>query len=376
MAPRLLVLLVVSTVTGCGVGQEPLEPGPQEDAGVQVDAGSGSHVDAAPLPDAGGQPDAGVRDAGTADAGATDTGAAADEGGDVEICDEVAVGASPVQPNVVLVVDKSGSMDEPARAGGARTKLQDTKDALNRLLDFGTGRIRFGWSSYPIGDQCLPGIVSVDCDSDSIDAIRTRIFLLGAVGGTPTGTTLENVLASRTLHDESRPNFVILLTDGVPTCPAGGGTTENQADNTRTLQAIQSLYASGIDTFVIGLGEDVNSSNPALLNQMADAGGRARPGGTRYYAANSLGELEQAFDQIGEVVIPCDLALGVEPEWPDYLWVYFDGLPLAKDPSHQDGWDYDANLNQIHFYGPACDALRAGLVGKVDVKMGCSPPYQ
>jgi hypothetical protein len=49
-----------------------------------------------------------------------------------------------------------------------------------------------------------------------------------------------------------------------------------------------------------------------------------------------------------------------------------DGL-VPRDPSGVDGWNYtDATLTAIEFYGPACDAIRAGQTGPVTITYHCS----
>jgi len=293
---------------------------------------------------------------------------------DMPICDTMEIESGSIPPNLLLVVDKSGSMRDPTSQGSSRTKIQDTKDALNALLDEGEGKIRFGWLQFPADSECRPGDVSVECADDSVTEIRQRVNILTPNGGTPTGESLENANDYQGLHDESRNNFVVLLTDGMPTCPNGNGRQENEADNQLALQAVQALHAAAIDTFVIGLGEDINSSNPDLLNQMAEAGGRPRAGQVKYYQANSLEDLREALQDIGGMVIGCNLGLTAVPEWPDYLWVFFDGDAIARDRDHVDGWDYDATRNQINFYGPSCDRLRSGQVNRVEVLMGCAPP--
>jgi hypothetical protein len=164
------------------------------------------------------------------------------------------------------------------------------------------------------------------------------------------------------------------LTDGVPTCPNGNGVVNRPEDNFLALQALQDLSAQNIDTFVIGLGEDLNNTDPDLLNQFAVAGGRPRPGNPQYYPANSLTELEQAFMDIIFSVISCELQLDRPPDIPEWLWVFFDGVPVERDYNHINGWDYDEINNKIVFYGPACDLLRSGGVNLVEVKVGCSPP--
>lgn len=310
------------------------------------------------------------------DGGGSDTGSdgqgADKHGGDIPICDEVVLDASPLA-NLLLVVDKSGSMNDPTSANlPRRTKVMDLRDAVHFLLDEFEGKIRFGWMAFPNQDKCDPGVVSVEVSNDSADLIRGLVDAFIAWGGTPTGESLQNADAYDGLQDDQRKNFVVLVTDGMPTCPNGGGAGQNQADSDLALSAVDSLHQHGIDTFVIGLGEDLNSANPTLLNDMAVAGGRPRADAVRYYPASSRDELEAAFSEIGKAVFDCSLALSVIPEKPDWIWVYLDGQPI--DRNQTDGFDYDAANNRIDFYGPTCDRLRSGEVGTVEVKMGCAPP--
>jgi hypothetical protein len=293
-------------------------------------------------------------------------------GNDPPICDEMDLEPGRVPPNLLLVVDRSTSMNRPAVQGGSGTKLEDTQYALNLLLDDGEGKIRFGWMPYPGSDtMCDPGGVVVECADDSVPTIRGMVDGLTVSRGTPTGETLQNADAYfQNLNDTVHPNFIALLTDGMPTCPTG-----TDSDEALALQAVQDLAQHGTDTFVIGLGEDLNSSNPDLLNDMAVAGGRPRAGpDTYYYEANSVEELQEVLQSIGGTVIGCNLTLNPEPEYPEYLWVYVDGQEVPRDRSHQDGWDYDADRNQVVFYGPACEDLKDQDVSKVEIKMGCAPP--
>jgi hypothetical protein len=217
--------------------------------------------------------------------------------------------------------------------------------------------------------------VDVPCGDDTVTVIQLRVSALSPGGGTPTGESLQAANAYEGLHDEARSNFVLLITDGLPTCPTGNGQDVTTQDKQLALDAVTALHQAGVDTFVIGLGEALNDSgDPSLLNDMAEAGGRPRAGADKYYKANSLNELQAALDDIGGMVIGCNLTLHTVPEEPDFLWVYFDGVEVPRDRNHINGWDYDPDRNQINFYGPACDQLRSGQVNKVDVKMGCEIP--
>jgi hypothetical protein len=320
------------------------------------------------------RPDGGP-DGATQDGQTDADGSGGDLGDGFPICGTFQIEASSVPPNMLLVVDKSGSMRDPTSSGSPRTKMQDLKDAVGLLLTQGQGSIRFGWMAYPNDDSCAAGRVSVQIGDDTVAAIQTRLAALTPGGGTPTGPSLtaaDTYLVN--LNDTLHRSFVVLITDGMPTCPNGNGRQENEQDNQLSREAVTALRSHGFDTFVIGLGADLNVSNPALLNDMAVAGGWPRDGTTKYYQADSLEQLNQVLTDIGGKVIGCNMLLDQLPEYPNYLWVFFDEVPIPRDRDHRLGWDYDPNRNTIDFYGSFCDELRSGSVTKVDVLMGCRPP--
>jgi Mg-chelatase subunit ChlD len=289
-------------------------------------------------------------------------------------CATFSFSAQTVAANLLLLVDTSGSMNDPATTGGPGSKLADTRAALGVLLDAGESKIRFGLMHYPgSADACDPGSVEVDCGDSSVPAIRTRVAALAANGGTPTGGALDVADAYAALHDPIRKSFVALLTDGLPTCPAGAGSTTTSADQQAAVQAVTALHADGIDTFVIGLGQDLNAADPALLDSMAAAGGRPRQGASRYYQANDLGELTAALADIGDVVMGCSHVLDPLPGGAQGLVVTLDGTPIDRDPSHTEAWDFDPAQARLTFYGETCALLQQGDVARIDVVVTCLP---
>ena len=293
---------------------------------------------------------------------------------DVPMCGDMLITPHGTNPNLLLAVDHSGSMNEPISSSRSQPKLDDTKTALTQLLDQGRGTINFGLLTYPEGSQCGVGSVSVDCSDSSVPTIQDRVNSLRPNGGTPTGPALTAALGYSGLHDASRTNFVVLLTDGKPTCPSGNGREESPADQQAAIDAAAALHAQAIDTFVIGIGEDLNASNPDVLNQMAEAGGRPRSGAVKYYQANSLDDLNAAFGAIGDAVFGCTFTLSPQPPDPSQLWVTFDDQLVARDASHLNGWDYDSQSNQLTAYGAACSLLQGGGLGSVEIWMGCAAP--
>jgi hypothetical protein len=115
------------------------------------------------------------------------------------------------------------------------------------------------------------------------------------------------------MTDGSRRRFIVLLTDGDPSCPDQSNTAAAfDANTTVTVESLDRLRASGIKTFVIGFGRNVG---PARLDRMAMAGGVPRTGATcadpanptgpripcLYYDASDLPTLNAAFDEIATV---------------------------------------------------------------------------
>ncbi|MGA9523382.1 MAG: adventurous gliding motility lipoprotein CglB [Myxococcaceae bacterium] len=230
------------------------------------------------------------------------------------------------KPNIMLLVDKSGSMkfavdDQdpkcsdncndtgyPACPADCPLRLQDMKSAMQDFLgQYGT-TARFGLWVFPEalqGDSCRTGgqvqniTVSNDVDSELQSAaaeINDTIQKLDnggrpVSGGTPTATTLNLLANNSMLLDPERDNFVLLLTDGLPNCNNNLKVTtcvcvngkvpcddpRNCLDQDAVVQAISGLSSQDIRTIVVGFGADTGDSLARpTLNTMAQAGGFAR----------------------------------------------------------------------------------------------------
>ena len=126
---------------------------------------------------------------------------------------------------------------------------------------------------------------------------------------------------------------------------------------------------------MLGFGSE---ADPVALGQFADAGGHPKndPADPKhhYYDASDAAGLATALDAIIKSTIGCKLALAEVPPDASEIYVFFDKQPVPRDPTHASGWDYDAALNQIVFYGASCAALEAGTVADVQVVFGCNQP--
>jgi von Willebrand factor type A domain len=282
-----------------------------------------------------------------------------------------------VAPNMMILLDRSGSM---TNAAGGDSRWNVAKKAIQHVTTGFDDKIRFGLATYssclsggcsagsiivPIGDKAassINGFLATTVDQGSSNGqAKTgsgKIKYLCDSGDpeTSTGKSLAALAGEPTLQDPTRPNAVILLTDGAESC-SGGCVGPCGAQKLLS----QSL---SVKTYVIGLG--VNGSK---IDTIAAAGGT-----TKSISANNQSDLDQAFDQIAASVVGCDFLLGTTPPDPNELHVYFNNDPTGIANDANDGWTYDPNTNEITFNGSACSELQAGKVSDIDVVYGCPGP--
>ena len=175
--------------------------------------------------------------------------------------------------------------------------------------------------------------------------------------GTPIAENLDSLVDYAGLEDAMRPNYILLVTDGMATCedPVPSVTELRNQD-------------PEIRTFVVGFGGDVD---PAQLTAMAMEGGTALPGDPAYYQADDAASLGAAFDDIAGSVLSCEFVLDEVPADIDDLYAFLDMMLVDRDPTHMSGWDYDPATNRVTFYGPACDSIQSGDVETVSIVFGC-----
>jgi hypothetical protein len=300
-------------------------------------------------------------------------------------CDGVTFAADPVPANMMIVLDRSGSMqchidgtDNNVGPNDPNSRWQHAMSAINLLVDTYGDIVNLGLAVYPnpnisppssgavcVGTppctDCNPGQTLVDVGAGAGDAIKTALASGGANPGgcTPSGPAIQAQVGYAPLADPDLDNYVLFITDGAEAC-----------SSLTQVTAITNLrnQTPEVRTFVVGFTDQVN---PAELNAAAEAGGTARPGAIKYYQANDGASLTAALAEIGGLALSCAFALDGIPPDLDELHVYADGQSVTRDPSQQGGWDYDPETNQVRIYGAICDALRAGDVVDVVIVHGC-----
>jgi len=238
-----------------------------------------------------------------------------------------------VGANVLIVLDRSGSMGLVVDPVQETTLWSSVRSALSASLEETTDAISFGLELFPMTDE---GPVPYECDGTACCAVpsatsgldadvvpgvenRTKISELldtvGFGGGTPTAAALARAhtyFSTGAGKDINGQRFVMLATDGGPNCNADltcerekctrnidKGCTNLELnccdsantpafdvpqgclDDEGTTAQIEALKDINVETFVIGLpGSELYA---AQLNAFAESGGRPRQGADESY---------------------------------------------------------------------------------------------
>jgi hypothetical protein len=285
-------------------------------------------------------------------------------------CGGVLLAATAVPPNILIALDRSQSMNtEVGNTGMSRWQVAQV--AMKNIAKKYENAIRFGLVLWP-GNSKSCTVSENDCQGvnnavplgfGNGDAIGAYLDTAGRCSlGTPIGNSLTVLGSYAGLDDTTRPNYIMLVTDGQEQNCNGNGPAA-----ATTLRQ----HTPEIKTFAVGFGGEVDT---AVLTAIATNGGTARAGTPKYYQADNQAQLETAFDNIAGSVVACDYTLSSEPNDPNRLSVYLgtDTTPIPRDMTHATGWDYNATTKRLTFYGATCDQIRTGSRGALSVVFGCT----
>lgn len=363
-------------------------------------------------------------DAGTAvpgESGGTfdDSGGGGDETSEPIICEQADFVLEAVPPNVMLVIDKSGSMvnvnnnwdsdndpDTPEE-----TRWASLYDVVESVVTSFEAEINFGANLFPSTEAQLvfgEGACPVSSEPEvPVQPMNAAAILAGipgrnadgdeVIGATPATAGIEAARAHLKTLDSSVDRFMILITDGAANCGAdadtsacpglGCGLMEEYDANLPLV--VGSAYTDDlIPTFVVGIdiqdelqGSGAQDGAPEAntfqeLNTVAEAGGRARDGAAKFFNAANEIELQEALQEIAGQVVSCTVPLDPVPSHPDLVEIEIEGqkVKMVDDCSSEDGWVYvnpDGPYDAIRLCGTACDMLAE--FGSLDALYECPP---
>jgi len=216
---------------------------------------------------------------------------------------------APLPKDLVLVIDRSGSMDGE--------KMVQARDAAAFILERLAPEDRFGVVAF---DHEILGLTSglVSASAANVSAAQREVRQLTARGMTDIHDAL--LQAMEWLQPADRPQYVLFLTDGLP--------TQGKTDTDAIVRDVTAANRARARVFTFGVGYDVNTQ---LLDLLAEQ----NRGTTTYVVPGESLEvaLSSFYTKIAEPAL-ADLALevdGVEVSdlYPVQLPDLFYGSQLA-----------------------------------------------
>ncbi|EGZ44116.1 PilC family type IV pilus tip adhesin [Neisseria wadsworthii] len=118
--------------------------------------------------------------------------------------------ANYVEPNFMLLIDDSASMDKPMGAGDNTSRLRTTQNVLHRILDSYGTKFNWGLQTYNNNKANLRGYTK------DIEKLKRRIDSISPEGGTPTTRRYYEVTKDMRENTKYRcqKNYIVVLTDG------------------------------------------------------------------------------------------------------------------------------------------------------------------
>jgi hypothetical protein len=301
----------------------------------------------------------------------------------------------PATAQLMFVIDRSGSMsyvlDEDRLPGAGETdRWTVLRDGLAQTLTGFDQQISMGAKFFPrpaaspVGDDVscdlLPG-VDIEPKPGNANAIVKVFNDTFPKGGTPTAQAL-TAAASHVSQIRGIARTLVLATDGAPNCNFDHPTspcvcTTNDPpdacgppppdvslclDDLATIATVQNIAdVQKVPVYVIGIGANASAVFRQVLDDMAVAGGRAKPTSPKYYSATTANELTTALTSIRDSVGSCTFLTPSAPTDPNAITVEIGGVEVKRDPSRTEGWDWiDQSYGTLALFGQACADAQKG----------------
>ena len=323
-------------------------------------------------------------------------------------CEEIDVTVKPITPNVMLIVDKSGSMiantwDHDANAGTPPvTRWFSLYAVVQQVLTDFNDKFNFGMNLFPsiaaqqaYNNTACPVNANVEVpvaalNKDPILAVMPAQNNMTIKGGTPSAAGVSAALNHLKTLDPAVPRIMMLITDGAANCSSNAMTPQQlfEVYDSNLPTVVDNAFKNdGIPTYVIGIATanmntpQVQDGNPdninpfTKLNELAVLGGKPKDDpNEKFYNANNQIQLADALNAIAADALSCVIPLDSEPAFPDKTVVKVGNMTINKvnDCASENGWVYvdpAPPYTAIELCGTACASLKQA--GAANVEYFC-----
>lgn len=392
-------------------GFKPSTPGENGTGGATVTGAAG-----APQKGTGGSSTAAGTGGSPGTGGAIGTGGMHTSSGDItgvggQSCGQTSVSIKPLPPDILIVQDKSLSMNEDPNGGNCAanavncSKWSQVSTAVDTVVTATDMNVNWGMIFFATDSMCAVNstpVVPVGVMNGQ--KIQSAFANNQPSSQTPTAAAINaSVKYMQTLTDPN-PKFLLLATDGLPNCgtssgtggaggragtggaggaggrgtfgggPPGGTTTAD--DSPAAEAAVAAAKAAGFPTFVVGIATSSNTTATTTLNTMAVNGGYPQTGAaTQYYSVKDTASLQDALNKILGMTLSCTIPLTDKPDNLSNVAVSAQDatgkrIEIPQDPTN--GWSFDATMSNIVLNGSACTQLKSVTLSQYQFIYACT----
>jgi len=310
--------------------------------------------------------------------------------GEDDVCADTTVTTNRVTPNVILIVDQSGSMDDTfstddngndvSRWNALRSFLLNDPDGLIADLQ---DHVRFGLALYSarnlggdmngVPDGECPLVTTVQPKLDNYADIAMAYNAADPIQDTPTGDAIDRIVSDLNLESDrpdgnTDPYIFILATDGNPDRCEQLNPHDDPEQRVESVEATGRAYDLGVRTFIISVGADIDEGHQ---QDVANAGIGNAPGDpdAEYWRAGDDATLKQALRSIVGGQIGCEVELDgmvIGDECDGIVRLNGRNLECNGD----DGWEL-SDPEHILLKGEACTELKDSADALLDVTFPC-----
>jgi hypothetical protein len=332
-------------------------------------------------------------------------------------CGEQMFMVEAVPPNLMIVLDKSGSMvsnswdDDADPMTPNVTRWFTLYGVVDSVVNAFDNEINFGAVLFPSTDaisQLGAGACPVEAVPEVPVAAMNGAAIVAAlpdqnsqvgdiIGATPAAAGIQTAMDHLLTLDPNVDRFMILITDGAANCSEdanlamcpGLGCELMELYDQNLQDKVQEAYEMyDIPTFVVGVdiinaltgvGNDgaPEANTYDELNEVAMLGGVPQPGMDSFYDAQNQQELDDALTAIAGMAFNCTVPLDPPAQFPEFVDIEINGMMIPKidDCATEDGWTWvnpNGPYDAIELCGSACDTLADN--GMLEATFGCPPP--